>query len=50
VLYREYIGGNESITESLKRLAELDEFLGENDEEISFEDTEEGWQPTSLAA
>lgn len=47
LLYREYIGGNIAIVEPLKRLAELDEALEHDD--ISFEDTADGWQP-ALAA
>lgn len=49
LLYREFIGQNAEIIEPLKRLAELDESLCIDDEEISFEDTADGWQP-ALAA
>ena len=46
ILYTEHIGGNERITEILKRLAELDELIHE---ETSFEDTEDGWQLADAA-
>jgi putative transcriptional regulator len=51
VMYEQYIGGNERIVDPIKRLAELDEIIndGEVDEDISFEDTEEGWQPAMAA-
>ena len=49
VLYEQFVGGNTDFTEPLKRLAQLDEQLNEEDVDISLEDTREGWQP-SLAA
>jgi DNA-binding transcriptional regulator YiaG len=47
LLYREFVCGNAAIVGPLKRLAALDEALQCDD--ISFEDTADGWQP-SLAA
>jgi putative transcriptional regulator len=49
VLYEQFIGGNEKITEPLKRLAELDEIMNEDDEDIALEDTDHGWQPSMAA-
>jgi len=51
VMYEQYIGGNEKIVDPIKRLAELDEAMNSDDdgEEISLEDTEEGWQPSMAA-
>lgn len=49
LLYCEFVGGNTQIVEPLKRLAELDEALERDDEDFSFEDTANGWQP-ALAA
>jgi putative transcriptional regulator len=42
LLYREFIGNNVSIVGPLKQLADLDEALQIDD--LSFEDTAEGWQ------
>ncbi len=47
IMYEKYIGGNAEIIEPLRRLAELDEMLSEdNEENFSFEGAEEGWQPS----
>jgi len=51
IMYQQYVTGDERITDPIKRLAELDEIMndGRDEEHITFEDTDEGWQP-SLAA
>ena len=46
VLYGEHSGGNECVKEFLECLAKLDDLL---DGELSFEDTEEGWQAAKAA-
>ena len=49
LMYSEVINKNESIMGPLRRLAELDELTHE-DEDLEFEDSDEGWQPALLAA
>ena len=49
VLYEQFIGDNTKITEPLRLLAEIDELLNDTDEDISLEDTEDGWQPPMAA-
>ena len=49
VLYGEFIGGNEKVTEPLRKLAELDEILNDDGEDISMEDTDGTWQPSMAA-
>jgi len=46
MLYTEHIGGNDRITDILKRLAELDELVHE---ETNFEDTRQGWRLADAA-
>lgn len=50
LLYAEQAKGNQEIIQALRTLADLDEQLSEDEEEMAFEDTEEGWQATELAA
>jgi DNA-binding transcriptional regulator YiaG len=45
-LYEEHAGGNQKVSEMLRRLAELDELTGK---ELAFRDTPEGWQPAKAA-
>ncbi len=47
LIYMEHVGENESIREVLGRLTELDDLIFD---ELSFEETEEGWQPHQDAA
>lgn len=50
VIYERFIGGDPEIVGPLKRLAELDEILSEDNEDFSFEvDTDEVWQPAMAA-
>lgn len=49
LMYSEVVSRNEAIMEPLRRLAELDELIHE-EEELEFEDTEEGWQTPLMAA
>lgn len=47
VMYEEHTNGNVAIRESLQALAELDEQLaedGDDNDVLTFEETEEGWQ------
>lgn len=48
ILYMEFIKQNNDIAESLRELSELDEILENDDEDIVFTDTGEGWQPQPM--
>jgi DNA-binding transcriptional regulator YiaG len=45
-VYEEHIGGHRAVTEILSGLAELDDRIAQ---ELSFEDTDEGWRPAEAA-
>jgi DNA-binding transcriptional regulator YiaG len=45
-VYQEHIGANRTVTEILSELAELDDKI---DQELSFEDTDDGWRPAEAA-
>ncbi len=45
-LYEDSVGGNERVSELLRRLAEVDELT---DGELAFKDTPEGWRPADAA-
>lgn len=45
-VYEEHIGANRTVTKILSDLAELDDVI---DQELSFEDTDEGWRPAEAA-
>lgn len=47
LIYIEHVGENEGVKEVLEQLSRLDDMIGD---ELSFEDTEEGWQPHQMAA
>lgn len=49
LLYQEFIGGNNKIIEPLKKLAELDEAINGDQDELTFEDTDAGWEQTLAA-
>jgi hypothetical protein len=50
LLYEEKANGNTEISEPLRRLAELDEILQDEDEIVEFEeDTNEGWRLAQAA-
>jgi putative transcriptional regulator len=49
LLFSEKTSGNRAISEPLERLAELDEQIGEG-EEITLQETPEGWTPVAEAA
>lgn len=46
VLFGEHFGGNGAVKEFLECLTKLDDLI---DGELSFEETEEGWQPAKAA-
>jgi len=50
LLYSEYVKGNKGIIEPLKTLAELDEVIHGDEEDVVFEAIGEGWQPSLRAA
>jgi putative transcriptional regulator len=50
VMYEQFVGGNPDIVGPLTRLAELDEEINKYEEGFSFDEAEESWQPSSLAA
>ena len=47
ILYAEKVDGNDGVKEMLECLSKLDDLI---DGELSFEDTDEGWQPYKIAA
>ena len=50
LIYAQQINGNQEIIHALKMLSDLDELFAEDDEDVVFEDTSDGWQPTVAAA
>lgn len=44
LLYEEKANGNTGISEPLRKLAELDEILQDENEIVEFEDSDEGWR------